>query len=228
MNPTKNSGRLLGLLFLASAIAGGAGTAYRGLSGARENTSDFITNIINTTGQMNLAIYLDMLGSILVVGIAIFLYPFIKKYSERLAITYFGIAAINFTIITVSNIIHIALLSLSKDFAGVETSETAHFITLARMLYDGYYWTHFLMLLLYSIGGSVLFYFLFKTCLVPKWLPLWGLLASAIVFVGGALQMADISVSFLMFVQNGVFMLTFIVWLLVVGFRSLEVNTSTV
>ncbi|MGB7392862.1 MAG: hypothetical protein WA913_00575, partial [Pricia sp.] len=62
---------------------------------------------------------------------------------------------------TVSNIIHVALLSRGRDFA--ESGGLAdHFATLSKMGYEAYYWTHFLMLMLYSIGGSSLYYLFLK------------------------------------------------------------------
>ena len=222
MQSIKKSGRILGLLFLASVITGGAGTALRGLAGAESNTTAFLSSVVESMSQMKLAINLDMLGSAIGVIIGIFLLPIIRKHSLRMASAYIAIACINFTIITVSNIIHVALLSVSAGFDLTSVSDTLHFTTLAQMLYDTYYWTHFLMLLLYSIGGAILLYFLFKTQLVPRWLAIWGLLASAIVFLGGALQLAEIKVSFLLFAQNGIFMLTFIGWLLVMGFRPMD------
>lgn len=215
--PSRNSGRLLGFLFLLSLIAGGTGTSLRGLTGD-VSTIAFINHIQEHTSQMKLAITLDMIASTIVVGIAIFIFPFIKTYSLRLANAYLSIAGINFVIITVSNILHVGLLSVSNTYHTANVSNPQSFITLAKMFYDAYYWTHFLMLILYSIGGFVLYYCLLKTKLIPIWLSIWGLLASIIVFFGGALQIADIEVSFLLFVQNGFFMLLFITWLLIMGF----------
>ncbi len=224
MKTAKKHGRLFGLLFLASFIAGAIGTAFRGLGEGESNTTDFLSQIFENANQMKLAIGLDMLGSVIIVFIAIFIFPFIKKYSLRLAIAYFGIALVNFAIITFSNVIHIAIISVSTEFTANSLADTRHFTTLSKALYDGYYWTHFLMLLLYSIGGVVLFFSLLKTKLIPKWLGIWGLLASTIVFVGGALQMFGISVPFALFIQNGIFILVFIGWLLVRGFLHADIK----
>lgn len=216
---TQKSGRILGFLFLLTVLAGATGTTIRGLGGAKANSTAFLEEIMQHMGQMKLAISLDILASAIGVGIAIFLYAFIKKYDQRLANAYLAIAGINFTIIVVSNIIHVGLLSLSEEFAITTAANTDHYTTLAKILYDAYYWTHFLMLMLYSLGGSVLYFFLLKTRLIPGWLSFWGIVASIVVFFGGALQLADLKVSGLLFVQNGIYVLTFIMWLLVKGFN---------
>ncbi len=223
MQITKNTGRIVGFLFLLTVITGGWGTAIRGLSGARDNIIAFLNSVSENASQMKLAIGLDMLGSAIAVLIAIYLYPIIKKYSERLAITYVGIAFITFSIITISNVIHWSLISVGANYVDT-ASEAPHFATLGIMHYEAYYWAHFLLLMCYAIGGSVLYYALFKIKLIPLWLAVWGLLAQTIVFIGAALSILDISVPFYLFLQNGVFILTFILFLLIMGFRTEKYN----
>lgn len=225
MQITKNTGRLVGFLFLLAAIAGGWGTSIRGLSGARDNIIEFLNSLVENSGQMKQAIGLDMLGSAIAVFIAIYLYPIIKKYSTRLAIAYTGIALISFTIVTISNVIHWSLLTVGSSYSDTTVSQDSNFATLAIMHYEAYYWAHFVLLMCYAIGGSLLYYFLFKTNLAPKLLAVWGILAQAIVFAGGLLQLLDISVSFYLFIQNGIFMLSFILFLLIMGFRAEKYNT---
>ncbi len=224
MQITKNAGRLIGLLFLLATIAGGWGTSIRGLSGARDDIMAFLNNLVENAHQMKLAIGLDMLSSAIAIGIAIYLYPIIKKYSQRLAIAYMGIGLVNFAIITMSNVIHWSLLFVGANYVDTTASEAPHFATLAIMHFEGYYWLHFILLMGYAIGGSILYYFLFKTNLVPKGLALWGILAQTIVFAGASLQLFDIPVSFYLFIQNGIFMLIFIGYLLILGFQTKKYN----
>ena len=219
MQTTKNTGRIVGLLFLFATVAGGWGTSIRGLSGAKDNIVAFLNSVVENASQMKLAISLDMFSSALAVFIAIYLYPILKKHSTRLALAYVGIGLINFAIITISNAIHWSLISLGTNYAET-TVEAPHFATLAIMHYEAYYWVHFLLLICYAIGGSILYYSLYKNKLIPLWLAVWGLIASTIVFAGGTLQMAEIPVSFYLFVQNGAFILTFIGYLLIIGFKT--------
>jgi len=212
------SGRILGFLLLANVFTGGAGTFLRGLSGSESHTTTFLIHIFENSNTMKLAISLDTLGSAISVGIAIFLFPFISQYSKRIAMAYFSTALINFVVIAVSNLVHYGLITLAATSDVSTTSNIAYFTTLSEMLFSMYYAMHFLMLLIYGIGGFLLFYYFVKTLLVPKWLAFWGMAASIVVFIGGGLQLADIKVSFLLFGQNGIMILFFIGWLLVKGF----------
>ncbi len=224
MQTTKNTGRILGFLFLLTTIAGGWGTSIRGLSGARDNVLAFLTNVFENASQMKLAIGLDMLSSVIGVCIAIYFYPIIKKYSQRLAMAYVGIGFMSFAIVTISNAIHWSLITVGTNYVDTTASEAPHYATLALMHYETYYWLHFILLMGYAIGGSLLYYFLFKTNLVPKWLAFWGIIAQTIVFVGASLQLFEIPVSFYLFIQNGIFLLVFIGFLLAMGFRTEKYN----
>ncbi len=225
MQITKNTGRLLGFLFLIVTIAGGWGTSIRGLSGARDDIRAFLNTIVENASQMKLAIGLDMLSSAIALFIAIYVYPIIKKYSQRLAVAYTGLGFLSFAIITMSNVIHWSLIMVGENYADTTASEAPHFATLGIMHYEGYYWLHFILLMGYAIGGSILYYFLAQTNLVPKWLAFWGILAQVIVFVGATLQLFDIPVPFYLFVQNGIFILIFVLFLLIMGFQTEKYNS---
>ena len=217
--PNQNSGRILGLLFLGTMFTGGAGTALRGLSGAEIETIEFVTMVSEASSQMKNAIYLDMMGSAIAVGIAIFLFPFVRKVNLRLSLAYLSIACINFVIITMSNVLHIGLLSVAADYTTSQVGEGSFYVTLGKLFFESYYWVHFLMLMMYSIGGWFLFYFMYASKLIPSWLAIWGIVANVIVFAGGALQIVDLPASIYMFIQNGIFMIVLAIWLLVRGFQ---------
>ncbi|XLS29133.1 DUF4386 domain-containing protein [Flavobacteriaceae bacterium M23B6Z8] len=222
MKLTKNTGRILGLLFLTSVIAGATVTMLRGLAGFEPNTEGFLLELIKNASQMKNAIYLDMLSSTIGIVIAVFLYPYLKKYDLRLAVTYLGISFVSFALIALSNVTHFGMLTVASEFQIAGGSNPENYTTFTKMLYEGYYWIHFLVLTLYAVGGFLLYLFFFKTKLIHQWLAIWGIVASLVVFMGGALQLAEQSVSFLFFLQNGIFVLSFIIYLLIFGFRAVH------
>ena len=220
MKTTKQTGRLTGLLFLATFIAGVIGTINRGLSEGEVGTTEFIANLAANDSQMKLAIGLDMLTGMIMIVISIFLYPLMERLNKRIAIAYVLIAAINFVIATLSNTFHLSLLYL------VDSGRSGDILQpFSTMFYNSYYSLHFLILILYSFNGATLYYFLIKSGLTHRWIAIWGLVASSLVFSGGFLQLIEVSVPFVLFAQNGIYMLTFICYLLVVGFRK-ELNSE--
>ncbi len=219
MKLTQNSGRVFGLLFLLTSIAGGVGTAFRGLSsGAPSTTTTFLKEVFENTSQMKQAIGLDMLSTVLALCMVIFLYPYVKKHNQRVASGYLAIGIINSGVITISNIFHFALLAISANYMDTTPVDASYYTVVSHMLYESYYSAHFITLILFSIGNFILMYYFFKTHIIPKVLVIWGFLANFLVFLGGLFQLADISVSGYLFVQNGIYILIFIIWLLIKGF----------
>jgi len=135
---------------------------------------------------------------------------------------YFGLWILQFGIALVGDVSHLTLLSLSKEFANAETPDAEYFRTIGFALVEGYFWPHFLSLILFSAGAGLFYYLLFRFKLIPRFLALWGVGAVAVVHGATWAQIFDYSVSFNLYMQNGVFMLAFTGWLLVKGFRSAQ------
>ncbi len=216
---TKNSGRILGLLFLIVMILGGLGISYRGLAEIKIEDVSFLSNIAENVNTMYVAIALDMLSNVFIVFIAFFVYRLVKKNKLPFTKVYLGIALLNFTVIIISNLIHSWLLSMSFEFESTTMAVNQDDIATAKILYNSFFSAHFLTLILSSVANCFLFYFLFKVQVMAKWLAVWGIAASVIVSIGGLLQLLNIEVSFLLFAQNGIFMLVFILWMLIFGFK---------
>lgn len=217
---TKNSGRLLGLLFLTIIILGGIGISLRGLVEINTEEISFLSSIVENTNNMYVAIGLDIIANILIVWIAFYVYRLIKTSNLRYKKVYLGITLINFTVIIISNLIHVWLISIGTEFESLNIDINQDHIATAESLYNLYFSTHFTTLILNSIANWFLFYFLLKIKVIPKWLAIWGILASIIVSIGGLFQLLEIEVSSLLFIQNGIFMLVFILRLLFFGFKT--------
>ena len=88
--------------------------------------------------------------------------------------------------------------------------------------WDFYLQAHFFTLILSSAGSFILYYFLFRTKMIPRLLSIWGVIAVSIVFIGTWIQVFGFDVDFVVYLQSGVFILFLISWLLIKGFRSPE------
>lgn len=213
MSTIKSKGRLTGLLFLGTFIAGATGTTLRGLS-AESGTREYITNLIENAAQMKLAMGLDMISALIIVLISLYLFSLIKVHSKPLGVGYVALASINFIIIGVSNFLHYNMVSKAINS---EVNETL--LDLSSNFHESYYDLHFLILIIYSLNGGILYYFLMKSGYTSKWIAAWGLFASAVVVIASISNLLDIQPPFIVYAQNGIFVLTFIMYLLVAGFR---------
>jgi len=212
----KKLGRTIGLLFLAIMVVGPFSLNLRGLSTSMFESAAFYNDISSNALQMRLSVLLDILAAILSLGIAVMLYPVMKYHNYKLALWYLGLYITYLGVIFVSDIDRLSLISLSENLN--ESSDPGNWNKLGLVLMESYIQAHFISLIIYSAASILLYYFLFITKMVPKLIAGWGILAVLIVFVITWLQIFGIDVSFVFYIQNGVFMLVFTAWLLVKGF----------
>jgi len=217
------SGRIIGVLFLLTMLIGIVGMNLRGLSTSLAESPTFLSDIFENSFMMKTAVLLDIIAASISLSIAVILFPIIKHYSQGLALSYFGLYVTYFVVILVSNIDHLSLLSLSEQFVKTKSLDAGIFNMLGLLQIESYYSSHFLSLIIFSAALAILYYFLYQTKLLPRFLCVWGILAVTIVFTATWLQIFGYDVHFIVYAQNGLFMLFFTIWLLVRGF-----NASTI
>nr|WP_299389047.1 DUF4386 domain-containing protein [Allomuricauda sp.] len=220
MKQNQKTGRIVGLLLFLIMAAGIPSLNLRGLSTRLILEPNFMEFIHDHALGMRFAMLLDILTSALWLSIAIILFPMIKKYKLSLALTFFGLWLVNFGVIIYSNISHLSLISLSEHFMEMGAlDQNALEVAGLQKIHD-YFWAHFMALITYASAAFVLFYYLFRTRLVPRFLSVWGMGAISLVFLASWANIFDLDISFHFYSQNGLHMVTFIGWLLIKGFRN--------
>jgi len=120
--------------------------------------------------------------------IPIILYPILRKFNNGLALGFliFRIIAVVFILIGWTAILMI--LALSQEFVKAGIPDASYFQTFGELLRMGRdILNHVAMPLILSAGNLMLYFLLFQTRLVPKWLSVWGLIATAMGGVVGSL-----------------------------------------
>src|SRR2546421_10524928 len=122
------------------------------------------------------------------VGIALALYPILKRQHPALALGYAGMRIAELAIAVVGfGLGGLLLVTLSATAANGANSETLG--TLLVALRD---WTLMLVYLYTAIGGLMLSYMLLRTRLVPRGLSVLGLIDYVALMLAAALDMLDI------------------------------------
>ncbi|GAA4276630.1 hypothetical protein GCM10022259_13540 [Aquimarina mytili] len=201
-------------------LSGATGTSIRGLSMSLVESENFLTTVLENSLQMKIAILLDLIAGALGVIISIVLFPILKQYKRSLAFWYVILWVIGFAITIVSNITHLSLISLSQILEKTEMLGVEHYRTIGALKVEEYYWAHFFILILFSVGAILLYYVFFKTKLIPRFFSIWFTISAAIVFMVSWLQIFDYRVSFMFYGQNGVHLIVLTLWLIIKGFDS--------
>jgi len=142
---------------------------------------DYLTKIATIRIEILIAVFFQSAMAITYTLIAVLLYPIIMKYSESLAISYFGFRIIGTAFLFVGIATLLLLLFLSQSLVSTDQADSPVFLTIGELLRTGRdLMNHVGMILPWSTGGLILYYCFFKMNLVPKWLSVWGIVSSSL------------------------------------------------
>ena len=159
-------------------------------------------------------------------GIAIGLYPILKKHNESLALGAVGFRIIEnvFQIVTALSLL--ALLTLSQESVKADALAASAFQTVGTSLLAVHFWAPLVLAQFGFVLGALMYYYVFyQSKLIPRWLSGWGIVAIILhltsVFLTMFLQIDPFSGSpiLLLSIPIGLQELTLAVWLIVKGFN---------
>ena len=233
MNLYRKNAVWAGILFLIGTLAGFATLPFWGSL----SSPDYLARMAEEQTRIVTGCLLVMLMGMACAGIAIALYPVLKKAGRGLALGAVGFRLMEGTLQIVSVSLVAALLATSKAYAGAAGADIPALPAVGGIIMDAYRWTGNVSALLAWCVGALLYYILFfRSGLVPRWLSIWGiagiLMAAAVAFLT-LFQVIDSS-SALSFILHGPIMvqeLVLAVWLIAKGFdpsavRALEMKTA--
>jgi hypothetical protein len=200
--------------------------------------TNYLVSVSTNANQVTTGALLLFIAAAAAIGIAISLYPVLRKYNEGLALGAVGFRLIEgvFYIVAVMGLL--LLITLSQQFVKAGAPDSSYFETLGVLVVAGYRWVGNVgSLLAFSIGALLYYYIFYQTRLVPRWLSGWGLVAIILTMVSGLLVMFGLigPMSTGQVVLNlpiGVQEMVLAVWLIVKGFNqsaiaSLSAKTAT-
>ncbi len=216
MNLNPKTGRIIGFLFLAQFILGVLINMF--LLGPIIFDEDFLTITSSNTTTVITATLLGIVLSGAGLGIAIILKPFLKAYSNNLALWYLGFTIISFTITIVDNTIILSILSMSKEYVNANIPETEYLQSLGSLLYEMRIWIHMMDMLVGGLSLTVLYYGLYQTKLIPRVLSVLGCIA-VIIMLGNVLWSIYDTGLMILYLPVGLVQIGVSIWLIIKGFN---------
>ena len=176
--------------------------------------------------------FMQFILGLIYASIPIILYTLLKKINTSLTIGFLVFRIISVGFIFIGWLSILLLLALSQEFVSSGSPELLYFKTLDNLLRSGRdLINHVAMPLILSVGNLMFYYILYQSKIIPKWLSLWGLIATILSSVLASLL--------LMFDVIGIINATYVslafptalleivlaTWLIVKGFDSNVVNS---
>lgn len=218
----RTAARVAGVLFIIATVAFSLSVfLLEPVLGA----PDYLALVSSNGLRVAAGTLLELINHIAVVGIAVVIYPILRRFSERFAVGYVAARSIESVLFAIGTMHLVALANVSHAFVAAGAPSDSYFHTLGDMLLTGHNWDNAALLFTaFSLGALILNYLLYQTKLVPRWLCGWGLVAAALILAARIMVMSGLELSSAsVFMMDAPIMLqemVFAVWLIVRGFNA--------
>ena len=184
MNSNRKATAIAGWLYISATVAGILSVAYA------VDTPDYLVKASANANQVILAAFFHLLMAPAYIGIAISLYPLLRKYNPYFAFGFASFRIIAGVFIIIGVVFLLLILTLSQDFVTAGAPGSSYFQTLGRLLQAGRdLVNHVATILAVSLGGLFYYSMLYQTKLVPRWLSVWGLVGTTLTLLATLLVM---------------------------------------
>jgi Domain of unknown function (DUF4386) len=176
-------------------------------------------------GRVEFAAFLEVLLMISGIGVAVVMFPILKRQNERLALGYVASRIVESTMICVGLIALLSILTLRDDLAASVGGNAGSLVIAGRTLVAIHDWT-FLVGPGFCVGVNdlLLGYLMYTTGLMPRKLALFGLVGGPLIFAAKTLVVFDVfgassTVTSIFTIPVFIFEASFAIYLIVKGFR---------
>ena len=198
INQNRLDAIVVGILFIVATITNVIGNS---LSKSIFDTANFITVVSSNENQILLGILLVVISAFASAGIAIWLYPTIKKGHEGLALGSVAFRLIE-GMLYIGGVINVLLiLALGQEYVKTANPDVSWFQILANVLLTNKVMVGELGVIAFTLGGLMYYIVFYQTNIVPRWLTAWGIIAIILTLITALLTifglMDSLSVTFI-------------------------------
>jgi Domain of unknown function (DUF4386) len=174
----------VGILFLACSAASILSVVPLG---SMLDSRDYLAQLAANSDTVVLTALIEFVWAATAAGIAIGLYPVIRRYDQSLALGSVAARTVEGMLVLVGTLSLLALLTLGQESVAAGPAAAASSQVVGDTLLAVRDWVYgFLMLLSFAVGALMYYYLLFRSRLVPRWLSGWGLIGAGLCLVATA------------------------------------------
>lgn len=221
MNSNRKTARIVGVLFIIGTAAGILSVVGTGPL----DDPDYLIEVSANENQVRIGALLEFIMAAATAGIAISLYPILKKHNVSIALGSVCFRIIESIIFMVGVISLLSLLSLSQEFVKAGAPDASYFQPLGEVLLatreSG---CAVLGAIAFGLGALMYYYLFYQSKLIPRFISVWGLLGIALVLADSLFIMFGLYVRFstiaiIINLPIAVQEMFLAVWLIVKGFN---------
>ncbi len=168
MNTERNTARIAGILFLVAIAASLTG---EGMIESVLGSDDLQIAISSRRGLFVTGIILEVTNAIAVAGIGILLFPVLKIQNDQVAIGYISLRMLEMVCCLSAAVVALLVFSVVEKSISLDIID---FLLESRGQIN-----RFFTPLFFSLGALILYSFLYRTKLLPRFISVWGFIGVA-------------------------------------------------
>ncbi|WP_410511893.1 DUF4386 domain-containing protein [Paenibacillus sp. BR2-3] len=208
--------RVAGALFL---VATGSFLIGSGLLDPILHRSDFLASLYPDRTNVVAGVFLELINAMAVVGIAMLLYPILKKHNEAFAWGYVSSRIIESVLLIVSLIGPLVLITLSENYIAAGASGGSYFQTIANLVVEAHFKLFEMAMIVLSLGSLLFCYILYRSKWVPRFMSVIGFIGYAALLASSCLAIAGQDMGPVLYIPGAIFEIILPIWLMVKGFN---------
>jgi hypothetical protein len=181
---------------------------------------DYLTQVSAHSNEVMVSMMLGFINEAISIGIAAMLLPIFRKHSETLAFTFLALTVAGFGMVVADNVSVQSLLTLSREYVKAGAPASEYFQTAGAVCYATRLWTHLAIMLVSGLPLSVFYYLFFTSRLIPRFISVWGLIGTVLMFIAVVMMIFDKGSYMALFLPLGLNQMFLAVWLVVRGFKA--------
>lgn len=179
-DPIRRTALAAGVLYLLTFVSMPTLALYQNV----RTDSGFILGAGSDTGVL-WAAFSEVVVALACIGTAVVLYPVARRVSETAAIGFITTRLLEGTVIVIGVVSVLTMFTLRQDVAGTPGADPASLITAGHTLSSFYDWAFLLSQSLMPVFNALfLGYVMYRSGLVPRILPLIGLIGAPLLLAG--------------------------------------------
>ena len=155
MNSTRKTAIIVGVLFLTSFVSLFIGDAT---IESILDEPDQLINVSENRTQLIIEMLIAFFLASTIVGIAVMMFPILKKHNEPIALGYVGFRIAEFVIIIVYLIIPLLLITLSQEYVKAGDPDASYFQTSGTLFQAVRYWALRMVWIFNGLAGLMFCY----------------------------------------------------------------------
>ena len=219
MNTDHKTSRILGVAFIVQFVTSfGSGVFLQPALIVPGDIGETMIRIARHPALMQASILVDMLTALGVIFLGAMLFVTVRGVHEKLALTALAFYVLEGALLAASRSDAFTLLRISQEYAGA--GQPAALRAMAALALESARFVGSTLHMLACCAGAILFYSLLaRSGAVPRWMPLWGLIAIIPLLITTLLSIFDYQVPFGVGLPYVPFELVIGVWILIKGVR---------